>query len=200
MTLLDTLEPVGDPASSRGDHTRCLSPCMKSMKVDGIQGRCCLDGINSGARPSSWATSGAVLYAQCSCAHALTWGCFSAELEMVMSLARGTIRSGLILLNALRLPGDAGLCLCTVFAQQEEAQLRSLQKECKNNWSTSVLPSSLQPGFPIFRPCFTRRYVALFCHKAPKFSFCLNKQKAGTCSVTSTSHGPTVKLCQGAED
>ena len=117
MTLLDTLEPVGDPASSRGDHTRCLSPCMKSMKVDGIQGRCCLDGINSGARPSSWATSGAVLYAQCSCAHALTWGCFSAELEMVMSLARGTIRSGLILLNALCLPGDADLCLCTVFAQ-----------------------------------------------------------------------------------
>jgi len=51
---------------------------------------------------------------------------------MVMSLARGTIRSGLILLNALRLPGDAGLCLCTVFAQQEEAQLRSLQKQLVN--------------------------------------------------------------------
>ena len=186
MTLLDTLEPVGDPASSRGDHTRCLSPCMKSMKVDGIQGRCCLDGINSGARPSSWATSGAVLYAQCSCAHALTWGCFSAELEMVMSLARGTIRSGLILLNALRLPGDAVLCLCTVFAPR-----RGATEVFAKTWSTSVLPSSLQPGFPIFRPCFysaVRRPILY--HKAPKmnFSFAKIKTMGRTCSVTSTSH------------
>ena len=166
MTLLDTLEPVGDPASSRGDHTRCLSPCMKSMKVDGIQGRCCLDGINSGARPSSWATSGAVLYAQCSCAHALTWGCFSAELEMVMSLARGTIRSGLILLNALRLPGDAGLSLCTARRGATEVFAKTIGQR-------QYLPSSLQPGFPIFRPCFTRRYVALrrrTLKASPKFT------------------------------
>ena len=164
MTLLDTLEPVGDPASSRGDHTRCLSPCMKSMKVDGIQGRCCLDGINSGARPSSWATSGAVLYAQCSCAHALTWGCFSAELEMVMSLARGTIRSGLILLNALRLPGDAVLCLCTVFAPRRGAT----EVFAKTIGQRQYYPPVYNRGFLFFVPVFTRRYVALFCTIRPQ--------------------------------
>jgi hypothetical protein len=187
MTLLDTLEPVGDPASSRGDHTRCLSPCMKSMKVDGIQGRCCLDGINSGARPSSWATSGAVLYAQCSCAHALTWGCFSAELEMVMSLARGTIRSGLILLNALRLPGDAGLCLCTVFAQQEEAQLRSLQKQLVNVSTTLQFTTRISYFSSLFYSAVRR---PILYHKAPKmnFSFAKIKTMGRTCSVTSTSH------------